>query len=842
MRVSPALLASFSLVAIAGLPSQAADAAETANSATSIEAQGVEVQGVEVQGVESQGIEAQGPTLDTALGAVQSADGPSLARLLNGAAAANKQVEAEEPPAVPVIVAPSETSGETPGEAVDSTIPEPTFSSPAPAAEEDALEALTEEAEDTAEPALDGGSVPTVPNDASPLPTRPTPSAPNNAIPIPTPGSTTEEAADEIEVDEIEADEIEADEAEADEADETPAADPDADAPNPDGDASGAPEDGTEEAAEETRVLVSEVDVVSTNDQALSAELVDAVYSAVDTVPGRTTTRTQLQEDINNVFSTGFFSNVRANPEDTPLGVKITFFVEPNPVLTSVDIRNRQVLEDETIDEIFGEQYGQILNLRDFQNSVLDLNDWYQENGYALAQVTAAPQISDDGTVTLIVAEGEIESIEVRFIDENGETTNEDGEPITGKTRDFIVTREFETQPGDIFQESAIQEDIGRAFGLGIFEDIRLSLDPGDDDPRKVKMIVNIAERDTGSVGASLGFNLRGDLFGQLSYNEDNFGGNNQKLRTEGRVTTRGDFLFDIGFTDPWIAGDPYRTSYTASLFNRRATSLIFDNGPIDVDLPNGDTPRLNRLGTGISFSRPLDNGLSLSLGTQYERVALLDADGDVEPRDELGNLLTQSENGRDDLFSVQFGAVLDRRNSASQPTSGNLFRLGTEQTIPVGNGSIFYNKLRGSYSQYIPVNFFNSDRGGETFALNLQGGTVIGDLPPYEAFSLGGGNSVRGFEEGAVGAGRSFLLGTVEYRFPLFSEFLNGALFADYGTDLGTGDSVPGDPAGVRGKPGNGFGYGAGVRVQTPLGALRLDYGLSDEGSRFHFGFGERF
>ena len=90
MRVSPALLASFSLVAIAGLPSQAADAAETANSATSIEAQGVEVQGVEVQGVESQGIEAQGPTLDTALGAVQSADGPSLARLLNGAAAANK--------------------------------------------------------------------------------------------------------------------------------------------------------------------------------------------------------------------------------------------------------------------------------------------------------------------------------------------------------------------------------------------------------------------------------------------------------------------------------------------------------------------------------------------------------------------------------------------------------------------------------------------------------------------------------------------------------------------------------------------------------------------------------
>ncbi|MEO0888517.1 MAG: POTRA domain-containing protein, partial [Cyanobacteria bacterium J06648_10] len=181
----------------------------------------------------------------------------------------------------------------------------------------------------------------------------------------------------------------------------------------------------------------------------------------------------QLQEDINSIFSTGFFSNVRADPSDTPLGVKVTFFVEPNPVLTSVDVRGRQVLDDETVDEIFSPQYGQILNLRDFQDSVLDLNDWYQENGYVLANVTTAPQIGDDGTVTLIVAEGEIESIEVRYIDADGETTDEDGEPIGGKTRPFIVTREFETQPGDIFRESEIQQDIGRAFGLGIFEDIR---------------------------------------------------------------------------------------------------------------------------------------------------------------------------------------------------------------------------------------------------------------------------------------------------------------------------------------------------------------------------------
>lgn len=767
MRVSPALVACFSLVAIAGLPSRATAEATRANA---IEENLQTAPALVTEATDHH----LAPTVEQPL-----APQMTLAQLQSGAA---KQIEDPEP--IPEPSFPSPDDGDN---------AQPIFEIPVPA-EDGEIEVLPE-ADPSAEPTL------TIPDQVTPeLPAQP----------------PAEEAED-----------VEADEAIP--ADGSTAPDP------------AAPEPAAAEP-EETRVLVSEVDVVSTNDQPLPPELVDAVYRAISTTPGRTATRSQLQEDINSVFSTGFFSNVQATPEDTSLGVKVTFFVEPNPVLTSVEVRNRQVLPDETIDEIFGDQYGQILNLQNFQGAVLDLNDWYQENGYVLAQVTAAPQISDDGTVTLIVAEGEIESIEVRYITPDGEATDENGDPIGGKTRDFIVTREFETEPGDVFQQDAIQQDLGRAFGLGIFEDIRLSLDPGDEDPRKVKLIVNIAERDTGSIGASLGFNLRGDLFGQLSYNEDNFGGNNQKLRTEGRVTTRGDFLFDVSFTDPWIAGDPYRTSYTASLFNRRATSLIFDNGPIDVDLPNGDTPRLNRLGTGLSFSRPLDNGLSLSLGAQYERVALLDAGSSVSPVDELGNQLTASSSGRDDLFTVQFGAVLDRRNSPIQPTSGSLLRLGTEQSVPIGNGSIFSNKLRASYSQYVPVNFFNSDRGGETFAFNVQGGTVLGDLPPYEAFPLGGGNSVRGYEEGGVGSGRSFLLGTAEYRFPLFSEFLSGALFADYGTDLGSGDSVPGNPAGVRGKPGNGFGYGAGVRVQTPLGALRLDYGLSSDGSRFHFGFGERF
>jgi outer membrane protein insertion porin family len=218
-----------------------------------------------------------------------------------------------------------------------------------------------------------------------------------------------------------------------------------------------------------------------------------------------------------------------------------------------------------------------------------------------------------------------------------------------------------------------------------------------------------------------------------------------------------------------------------------------------------------------------------------------------------LGNDLSFSGEGKDDIFSVQFGVVRDLRDNPLRPTRGSILRLGSEQTIPIGLGSVFYNRLRASYSFYIPtrvINFTRECRDRKTpssdcpqvFAFNIQGGTVLGDLPPYEAFSIGGSSSVRGYDEGDLAAARSFIQATAEYRFPIFS-FISGAVFLDAATDLGSQGSVKGDPGGVRNKPGSGFGYGIGIRVQSPIGPIRIDYGLNDEGdSRIHFGIGERF
>jgi outer membrane protein insertion porin family len=556
---------------------------------------------------------------------------------------------------------------------------------------------------------------------------------------------------------------------------------------------------------------------------------------------------------VNAIYALGFFSNVEFAPEDTPLGVRVSFVVQPNPVLRDVDVttvpaptKGAGVLPAQVVDNIFREQYGRILNLRQLQEGIKKLNQWYKDNGYDLAQVIDVPQIAADGKVTLSVAEGVIEDIQVRFLNKEGDQTDEENRPIRGRTRNYIVTREVQLKPGQVFNRKTAEKDLRRVFGLGIFEDVRLSFSPGTD-PRQVVVVVNVIERNSGSVAAGLGISSASGLFGTVSYQEQNLGGNNQKVGGEVQVGQR-ELLFDVNFTNPWIAGDPSRTAYTINGFRRRSISLIFDGGPNDVRLPDGDRPRVLRLGGGINFSRPLapdpftDAEWRTSLGLQYQRVAIRNANGDLSPTDERGNPLSFSGSGADDLLTLQFGAVRDRRNNALTPTQGSLLRFGVEQSVPIGQGNILLNRLRGSYSYYIPVNFTRFRQGPQALAFNLQAGTVLGDLPPYEAFSLGGSNSVRGYEEGDVGSGRSFVQATAEYRFPLFS-VVGGALFLDVASDLGTGNSVPGDPAGVRGKPGSGFGYGLGVRIQSPLGQIRVDYGFNDEGtSRLHFGIGERF
>jgi outer membrane protein insertion porin family len=338
------------------------------------------------------------------------------------------------------------------------------------------------------------------------------------------------------------------------------------------------------------------------------------------------------------------------------------------------------------------------------------------------------------------------------------------------------------------------------------------------------------------SAGISAIVNLRQDL------TEDQF------LVLE---LTGGEHILAFDFSYTHLFDSP-REGISANIFNQRSYVSVFRGGDREVDLPGGDTPWIHRLGGGVEYFFPVAPQVSTALGLSYQRVSIRDDifTSDIEPEDELGNPLTFSEAGQDDLMLLAFVGLYSTVDDLQYPTRGSKIRFGTEQAIPIGDAEIGFNRLSANVTQFIPFNLFGFSEGPRTLVLNVQGGTIIGDAPPYEAFSLGGLGSVRGYEGGGVGTGKSFLQATVEYRFPITSFDvgdepidLGGTLFVDFATDLGTAEDVTGEPAEVRDKPGDGLGFGVGLRARTPFGPARLEFGLNDEGdSEVYFTLGERF
>jgi outer membrane protein insertion porin family len=621
----------------------------------------------------------------------------------------------------------------------------------------------------------------------------------------------------------------------------------------------------TAPAANQKQVLVSDIIIKSPNG-ALAPELESKIRQVLTVKTGQPTTREQLEQNLNAIRALGAFSAVEILPEDTSKGVKLSFLVTPYGTLQQVQIQtlpanSSSVLKQADIDTLFQSQYGKPLNAVELQAAIKQLNALYQTQGYNLAQVVEVKEPTSDGKLVLVIAEGLIEDVQVRFINKEGSLVDDKQQPFKGLTRPFIVTREAELKPGKIFNRQTIEKDLRRIYGLGIFDDVRVSFAPGTD-PAKVILQLNVVEKKTSSIVAGGGLSSANGLFASVGYNQLNVGGNAQTIGANLQLGTTG-FLGDLSFTDPWIATDPNRTSYTTNIFSRRSTSLIFGGGTtpryVDNSVPagstSGDTPTVVRQGGGITFYRPLngdpytDSPWRASLGFQYQRVSIQDfnsgnniANGTLVPQIG-GRNLTASKTGEDDLLMVQLGLTQDLRNSFTEPSQGSLLKLGLDQSAPIGLGSIAMTRARASFTQYIPVKLVNFTPGAQAFMFNVQGGTILGDLPPYEAFSLGGPTSVRGYEEGDIGSGRSYFQATAEYRFPIVS-IVGGEIFFDYGSDLGTGSSVPGDPAGLRGKPGNGFGYGAGIRIGVPaLGSIRLDYAVNNlSQSRIQFGIGERF
>ena len=666
------------------------------------------------------------------------------------------------------------------------------------------------------------------------------------------------------------------------------------------------------------RVLISEVRVEGLDGHPELDRLQLEAYDAMQVRPGSRVTRGDLQRDLNAIQATGWFADVRINPVNGPLGVQLIVQLEPFPELTAVELNvPSDLLSQAVIDEAFRSDFGSTINLNALQQRMKALQAQLAGEGYSLARISGPERVSPDGVITLKMIQGQVAGVEVQFLNKEGEGEDENGEPIVGKTKEWVVTREISVEPGDPFNRNTLERDIRRLYATQLFSDVKVTLKPVPEQPGDVLIVLGIVEQSTGQLSGGLGYSQSQGVFGQAQVQDSNMFG---RAWNVGLNVTYGQYggLANLSFSDPWIKGDKHRTSFRSSLFLSQQVPQAFqseDNGNIRTvedyedngnkyayninssknpsgdsfgsvnkalkEFPDrswfdyeGDTIALRKTGGSFSFSRPLNGGdpfkdssWRVLAGMSFADVRPINFAAETRP---YGVSTNNFKNGRvknNDVICVSFNCAdnnlltglrlattYNTLNDTRSPTSGNFFTFSTEQFVGVNDDSPTFNRMRGSYTQFFPVNWLKLHKGcrpdqGEkadcpqAIGLQVKGGTIVGELPPYEAFCVGGSNSIRGWYDCDLAVGRSFGEVTLEYRFPIFSVF-SGELFVDAGTDFNTQKNVPGKPGLLLDKDGSGVSVGTGVIVGTPVGPLRLEIATRDFTSdyRFNLGVGYKF
>lgn len=500
----------------------------------------------------------------------------------------------------------------------------------------------------------------------------------------------------------------------------------------------------------------------------------------------------------------------------------MVFQVEPNQEFQGLVCEGANVLPSKFLEDAFRDGYGKVVNIRRLDDVITSINDWYNERG--LFGMVSGVEILSGGIIRLKVSEAEVNDISVRFLD------RKTGEPTIGKTKPETILRQLTTKKGQVYSLIQGKRDAETVLTMGIMEDVSIiHQSVGDRD--KIDLVMNVVERVSGGFSAGGGISrgittsrpLSG-LIGSFAYSHRNVFGRNQKLNVSlerGQV----DSIFRINYTDPWIEGDDKRTSRSIMIQNSRTPGILVHGGQ-----PANSSLTIGRVTAGIEFSRPFRPNWSGTVGLIFQHAGAHDEHGKPIIKDFYSSPLTASGNTHDDALLAKFESVY----TGSGDHGSSMFVFNMEQGLPVLPEWLFFNRVNARARKGVEI-------GPACLLLSLSGGHVVGNFSPHEAFAIGGTNSVRGYEEGAVGSGRSHVVGSGEISFPLYGP-LGGALFADYGTDLGSGPTVPGDPAGARLKPGSGYGYGFGIRLDSPLGPLRLEYAFNDQqAQRFHFGVGHR-
>ena len=448
-------------------------------------------------------------------------------------------------------------------------------------------------------------------------------------------------------------------------------------------------------------------------------------------------------------------------------------------------------------DEVFTEEElrrqvhltrGEIYSREAVRKDILDLTEAYTDKGYAFADVT--PTVSVDQQARLV---------HLSFTTRPGPRVYIGRIDIMGneRTRDAVIRRELRIDEGELFSGSKLRRSRQRLTNLQYFEEVKIDTKRRTEEDL-MDLDVEVKEQSTGQFTAGIGFSSIENFVFTAAVTENNLFGRGQIATASARLGgISQDFI--IGFQEPWLFGRP--VSMGINLYRQFTDFFTFE---------------ALRTGVSLSVGRVFGEYTRGSLTYRFEVLEINDLDASASD-------LIQAEEGTSSTSSITPHISRDSRNNTLDPSAGSVNAFDVEFAGLGGSNKFF--KVAGSSTWYFPL------PAGMTGFVRGRFGIGAGysgeNLPVAERYFLGGVTTVRGFEfrdigpkdlEGNPLGGTSFVQFNLEVG-RSFGRVLRFVAFVDAGNVYENTNQF--DIGELRRSA------GFGIRILTPVGPVRLDWGF---------------
>ena len=524
-----------------------------------------------------------------------------------------------------------------------------------------------------------------------------------------------------------------------------------------------------------------------------------------------------MQNDLKTIYKLGYFTEkMKAIPVKNSNGtISLKIILEENIPVTDFTIEGNTVVSSQEIMNYLLPLKGKPQNIAAINHAMEQVNECYYKKGYILSHIDSIYD-DPDGTLNLGITEGKINKIMI--------SGNE-------KTKDYVIERNIMTEPGSVYNENQMKQDLVRLYSTQAFKDVNRSIEPSEEDPDKYDITIELKEQRTASVSIGGGLDSATGAFGSVGISDNNFRGRNQRVSLTGMVGS------GVLMSDSSIMRN---MNYQAELSFFEPHFLNSDNSLMSKiyfrDLGSYQIPLAleRRIGIEGTVAHRLKSNPKLSttftLGGEYVNLR----EGDRPKIEALyrSHNIDISERAKqlsDGFFlKVAPGLSYDSRDSITNPRNGVLASVRYEEAFGLDGFGKTNGRLTGMAKKYYPI----AKKSSLTFT--GRGGLKVhgSNMPEFMAYRLGGPYTIRGYKVNGVGTGTSFIMGSVELATPIpfvdrlkvgFLQNLRLTFWVDAGQVFNPTISTY-----LYDRPIHAITAGVGLKINMPgVGPLSIDYGF---------------